>query len=119
MSDAQIKTCADVIAREYGYLKLTELMLFFSDFKAGKYGVFYGSVSPLQITYALRQFCEERKEIRTAYLMQQEAAKRDKDVKRAIKPSDFQKLCDEHKEKGDYDQWVESLKQEYETNKQD
>lgn len=35
-------------------------MLFFYNFKAGKYGVFYGSVSPLVITTSLQQFLRER-----------------------------------------------------------
>lgn len=55
-----LEQCADIIASEYHYLKVTELMLFFHRFKVGKYGRFYGSVDPLVITTALRDFITER-----------------------------------------------------------
>ena len=61
MSKEQLKDTAYVIATEYYYLKVSELMLFFHRFKAGRYGRFYGNVDPLVITSALREFCEERK----------------------------------------------------------
>lgn len=35
-------------------------MLFFHRFKAGRYGRFYGSVDPLVITTAIREFIAER-----------------------------------------------------------
>lgn len=56
----QYKECAFVIATEYYYLKVSELMLFFQRFKAGRYGRFYGSVDPLVITTSLREFIKER-----------------------------------------------------------
>lgn len=49
-----------VIADNFGYLKLSELMLFFQRFKAGHYGHFYGMVDPLVITEALQVFLEYR-----------------------------------------------------------
>lgn len=55
-----LEQCADIIASEYHYLKVTELMLFFHRFKAGRYGRFYGAVDPLVITTALREFIRER-----------------------------------------------------------
>lgn len=55
-----LKQCAEVIAQEFHYLKVSELMLFFHRFKAGRYGRFYGSVDPLIIVTALRDFCQER-----------------------------------------------------------
>ena len=51
---------AAVIADNFGYLKLSELMLFFQRFKAGHYGHFYGTVDPLVITEALQVFLECR-----------------------------------------------------------
>lgn len=51
-----------VIADNFGYLKLSELMLFFQQFKAGKYGRFYGAVDPMVITEALQGFLEFRAE---------------------------------------------------------
>lgn len=55
-----LEQCADVIAAEYYFLKVSELMLFFQRFKSGRYGVFYGSVDPLVITTSLREFIAER-----------------------------------------------------------
>ncbi len=55
-----LKECSIVISSEFSYLKVSEMMLFFHRFKAGKYGHFYGSVDPLVITTALREFLRER-----------------------------------------------------------
>lgn len=56
----QIKECASIIANEYYFLKVSELMLFFYLFKAGRYGKFYGNVDPMVITCSLRQFLTDR-----------------------------------------------------------
>ena len=56
----QLENCADVIAMEFYFLKVSELMLFFHRFKTGRYGRFYGSVDPLIITTSLREFIVER-----------------------------------------------------------
>lgn len=55
-----LEECASVIASEFYYLKVSELMLFFHRFKSGRYGRFYGSVDPLVITTSLRSFITER-----------------------------------------------------------
>ncbi len=60
LTKSQIKDCAFVIRSNYGYLKISEFMLFCHRFKAGMYGDFYGVVSPLTITTALRQFLNDR-----------------------------------------------------------
>lgn len=52
-----------IIASSYGYLKITELLLFFFRFKAGRYGHFYGSVDPMVITCAMQDFMAERNDI--------------------------------------------------------
>ena len=57
-----LEECAGIIAAEYFYLKVSELMLFFYRFKSGRYGRFYGSVDPLVITTSLMAFIEERNE---------------------------------------------------------
>lgn len=63
LSDSSIVDAVSaVIADNFGYLKLSELMLFFQQFKAGKYGRFYGSVDPLMITEALQSFLDFRAE---------------------------------------------------------
>ena len=46
-----------VIADNFAYLKLSELLLFFQWFKSGRFGRFYGVMNALVITDALQQFC--------------------------------------------------------------
>lgn len=55
-----LKQCAEIIAQDYRQLKVTELMLFFRRFKAGRYGHFYAAIDPLVIAGALATFCRER-----------------------------------------------------------
>ena len=55
-----LKECASVIATEFYFLSVSELMLFFHRFKSGRYGRFYGSVDPLVITTSIRVFLNER-----------------------------------------------------------
>lgn len=54
---------ANIILKNYGYLRLTEMMDFFRRFKAGEYGRFYGAVDPMVITCAMREFMKERETI--------------------------------------------------------
>lgn len=56
----QIDMLSDVILANYYWLKLTELLLFFMQYKAGFYGEFYGSVDPQKITAALVLFKKQR-----------------------------------------------------------
>lgn len=62
LTDAQSTVAAHTILTSYYYLNVAEVMLFFFNFKAGKYGKFYGAVDPLTITTALRTFCAERRD---------------------------------------------------------
>ena len=55
-----LEECASVIATEFYYLKVSEIMLFLHWFKAGRFGKFYGSVDPLVITSSLRDFIKQR-----------------------------------------------------------
>jgi len=57
---SQLHQCAFVIASEFYWLKVSEIMLFCHFFKSAKYGRFYGSVDPLVITSALRMFINDR-----------------------------------------------------------
>ena len=49
-----------MIQSRYYYLKIAELLLFFFNFKMGKYCELYGSVDPLKITTSLNKFIQER-----------------------------------------------------------
>lgn len=66
-----LEECAHIISMEFGYLKISELMLFFYWFKSGKFGRFYGSVDPLVITTSLREFMKERVKIIEKYELEQ------------------------------------------------
>lgn len=55
-----LEELASVIAEEFYFLKISEVMLFLRRFKAGRYGRFYGSVDPLIIMQSLREFIKER-----------------------------------------------------------
>lgn len=60
MDKGQIHSLIELIAEDYGHLKVTEIMYFFRCFKSGHYGRFYGAVDPMLITCALRTFADER-----------------------------------------------------------
>ena len=62
MSDGQATYLSEIIANEYGYLKASELLLFFYRLKAGHYGKFYGSVDPMAVMVALSEFLKEREQ---------------------------------------------------------
>lgn len=56
----QLAQLADIIATDYHWLKVTEIMLFLRKFKRGCYGKFYGAVDPITITQALQEFTRDR-----------------------------------------------------------
>lgn len=92
----QISSLASVISAEYRYLKVTELLLFFHRFKAGHYGRFYGTVDPMVITCALRDFVKER----NIFLDQYEREK-----------NNLEREQNASKPKMTYEEWLEYKKQ--------
>lgn len=78
----QAHELARIIAAEYHYFKITELLMFFYRFKAGHYGRFYGSVDPMVITCAIREFKRERNELIGIYEQQKREAAEAEDRKR-------------------------------------
>lgn len=58
-----LENIAETIILLYGFLKVTELMVFFQRFKAGKHGVFYGIIDGIIITSAINTFLDYRKEM--------------------------------------------------------
>ncbi len=72
------------IVSKYSYLKVTELMLFLSWFKEGRYGHFYGSVDPVLLFCALGKFVGERNAILTRQEDQQRTRQRDEWRRRAV-----------------------------------
>ena len=60
LTENQLAQCAEIIVCDYYYLKVSELMLFFSNMKRCKYGKFYGAIDPMVILSALDDFLQER-----------------------------------------------------------
>lgn len=81
LNKRQQEQLAEGICAEYHWLKITEVLLFFHRFKMGRYGRFYGSVDPMVVTCALRQFIAERNEILAQY-EQQERERRQREYDR-------------------------------------
>lgn len=92
MTKEQLYECASLIASEYYYLKISELMLFFRRFKLGKYGRFYGSVDPMIITTSLRTFVAERNEAYSAHEFLILKKKMEEDTKNSITYEEYLKL---------------------------
>lgn len=62
MTAMQMENAAETIMANYPALKVSELMLFFSQFKAGMYGRFYGAADAMVITEAISKFMEYRQQ---------------------------------------------------------
>lgn len=96
LSNAQFEAIAKTIITNYGYLKVTELMVFFQKFKAGEYGYFYGSVDGLKITTALNQFLDYRRSMISKAEQAKErierAAMLERMEEKAISRQEYQKL---------------------------
>lgn len=60
LDERQAKQLAEMISIEYGYMKVTELLLFFYRLKCGRYGKFYGAIDPMMVMAALDTFRKER-----------------------------------------------------------
>jgi hypothetical protein len=73
---------AGIIAAEYHYLKVTELLVFFYWLKTGRYGHFYGNADPQVILCALRDFINERNELLERYELEERERKEIEEKKR-------------------------------------
>lgn len=62
MNEAQLDCTANDIAANYYWLKISELQLFFYQFRLGKYEQFFGAVDPQAIMRSLKVFLIERAE---------------------------------------------------------
>lgn len=60
INNSQTAFCAEVILSQYGYLKVTDLLLYFSNLIAGKYGYFYGSIDPQRILAWIKEYLRDR-----------------------------------------------------------
>ena len=92
LSTAQIHELSRIIDTSYYHLKLTELMMFFFNFKMGKYGKFYGAVDPMVITCALREFMDERNSRIDQVENERRRKQEEKEMKNAVSYEEYQKM---------------------------
>ena len=81
ISELQAKFCAEQILSEYGFLKVTEVLLYFSNLVSGKYGYFYGTIDPQRILAWLHEFMHDREGIYEEYDARKAAEERDAEEK--------------------------------------
>lgn len=68
ITDFQLRDMAKTTVSCYGYIKISEFMLFALWFKAGRYNHIFGTnVDPLQLMVALRTFIQERNDLIARY----------------------------------------------------
>jgi len=86
MTVYQIDACAQNITERFGYLKLSELMLFFARLKGGMYNVdWHGYITPDKVVNALREhFIPYRNDL----LHKIEKDRRDKERSKALRHPD-------------------------------
>lgn len=100
ISKEQIKELSIIISHRHSYLKCSELMLFFYNFKAAKYGKFYKKVDPMKIMSALLTFCDERIKMLDKIdeeKRKQEIEERDRN---AVPYEKFLAVLEKHKDEG-------------------
>jgi len=93
LDDEQLRQLAVMIRNEFGYLKVTEVMLFMWRLKGGHYGEFYGSVDMQRIMRALRgKYSEERARILDRHEAELRAEQQRQWAKDALKPEEIEAL---------------------------
>ena len=93
LDDAQLAQLARMIRTEFGYLKVTEVMLFLYRIKGGHYGEFYGSVDIQRVMRALRgKFTDERANVIKAQEEELKDRERIERAKTALKPHEIEAL---------------------------
>ena len=88
-SDEQITMLCETILANYGFLKVTELMVFFSKFKAGQFERFFGNFDAMVITNSLATFIELRKTWKFEAYQHQENEKREKRHENIVPMPDY------------------------------
>ena len=92
LDDNQTEALARLIASEYYYLKVSELMFFFRRFKLGRYKQIYGNFSPMAITLSVREFLIERNDAYFKHVSKLEEEKRNKDAGKGISYQEYLSL---------------------------
>ena len=78
---------------DFGYLKMTEVMLFIRRFKVGRYGTFFGNVDPLVIMDSIGKFLIDRNNTIDAHYSELEIRKVNADIgnKKCVSYQDYLK----------------------------
>ena len=93
LDDRQMTEMAKMIRTEFGFLKASEVMLFFYNLKAGHYGEFFGSVDTQRVMRALREpFMRERAKAIDDREKAEMWAEREQWAKNALKPDQIREL---------------------------
>lgn len=96
----QVFDLARTIANQYKTLKVAEVLLFLAQFKAGKYGRFYGGDSyALIITTALQTFMDERSYYYDKIERMETEKKESESKKGAITFEEYKRLAEARGEK--------------------
>jgi hypothetical protein len=90
-----LEECAWLIAQNYFFLKVSEVMLFFNYFKQGKYGRFYGSVDPLVIMTSFQDFIRERYDAYFAHESELNKKRSEEQKKNSISHAEYLRLKEE------------------------
>lgn len=109
MTDHQVRELASIIVKDYYFLKLTELMDFFSRVKSGDYGkLFYGAVDPMEVIFAIRRYADDRAEIIRRKEEDEAREEREREARRTdiLSPAEIQALRERLQAK-----WAEEEKQ--------
>lgn len=78
IEETAIISIANIIVANYGFMKVSEIMLFFFRFKSGLLGNTYGAITPMDITCKLNSFRTYLGDLRNMERMQEEARQRDR-----------------------------------------
>ena len=97
ITEAQMEQTAGMLAQQYHYIKVTEWMVFFYNFKMGKYGKFYGKVDPMVITTAMPAFLNERAHEIEAKEDAKRKAERERWAKECVTREEYERMVREGK----------------------
>ena len=103
LSGDQLEELSWLICGEFSYYKVSQFLVFFHDFKMGKYGKFYGAVDPMVITSALKEFDKERCLFISRWNDKKAREEADEERKNAISFAEYLDSLPEQKEEAKYD----------------
>lgn len=91
LKDEVVSDMARLVLNEFGYLRMTDIMLFLMWLKTGKYGEVYGRINPQNFFCNLRRYLRERSAILDRYENEQNTKRLIEARKKAISYEDYKK----------------------------